>query len=158
MDKITACILKRPRHNKIINALKSLNVQIKFIEDGDVSGVISVADVKSNIDIYIGVGGAPEGVLAASALSCLEGQMQTRLQFQNDNEKQRANKMGIKNLKKKYSIDDMVKGDVIFSATAVTDGMNLKGIKDLGKYFLSETLVLHKSSKTNKIIKNKIIK
>ena len=158
MDKITACILKRPRHNKIINALKSLNVQIKFIEDGDVSGVISVADVKSNIDIYIGVGGAPEGVLAASALSCLEGQMQTRLHFQNDNEKQRANKMGIKNLKKKYSIDDMVKGDVIFSATAVTDGMNLKGIKDLGKYFLSETLVLHKSSKTNKIIKNKIIK
>jgi len=158
IDKITACILKRPRHNKIINSLKSLNVQIKFIKDGDVSAVISVAEPKSNIDIYLGIGGAPEGVLAAAALSCLEGQMQTRLQFQNENEKKRAAKMGVKNFEKKYSIDDMVKGDVIFSATAVTDGMNLKGIKNLGKYFLSETLVLHKSSKTNKIIKNKVVK
>ncbi len=158
IDKITVCILKRPRHNKIINSLKAMNVQISFINDGDVSGAISVAEPKSNIDIYIGIGGAPEGVLAAAALSCLECQMQTRLQFQNENEKKRATKMGIKNLEKKYSINDMVKDDVIFSATAVTDGMNLKGIKDQGKYFSSETLVLHKSSRTNKIIKNKIIK
>ena len=158
INKITACVLKRPRHDKIVDKLKSMKVKINFIDDGDVSGVISVADPKSDIDIYIGTGGAPEGVLAAAALSCLGCQMQTRLIFQNENEKQRAIKMGIKNLERKYSIDDMVRGDVIFSATAVTDGMNLKGIQDLGKYFSSETLVLHKSSRTNKIIKNKISK
>ena len=135
-----------------------MGVKIDFISDGDVSGVISVADPKTNIDIYIGIGGAPEGVLAAAALNCLGCQMQARLVFQNINEKNRAKKLGIKNLNEKYNIEDMVKGDVIFCATGVTDGDLVKGIKDLGDTFVSETLVLHKSSKTNKVIKNQIKK
>ena len=117
-----------------------------------------MAGIKFNIDIYIGIGGAPEGVLAAAALDCLNCQMQTRLFFQDDSEKERAQKLGIKDLKKKYNINDMVSGDVLFSATGVTDGTLVKGIKDQGDFFESETLVLHKSSKINKIIKNKIKK
>ena len=108
--------------------------------------------------MYIGIGGGPEGVLAAAALSCMQCQMQTRLVFQNDNEKKRAKKLGIKDLKKKYNISDMIKGDVIFCATGVTDGDFVKGIIDAGDSFISETLVLHQSSKTNKIIKNQIKK
>ena len=157
-DKLTACILNRPRHKNIINELNSMGVKINFITDGDVSGVISVAYLKSNIDIYIGTGGAPEGVLAAAALDCLNCQMQTRLVFQNDNEKNRAKKLGIKDLNKKFNISDMVRGDTIFCATGVTDGDLVSGIRDLGDYFEAETLVLHKSSKTNKKIKNKIKK
>ena len=157
-DKLTACVLNRPRHNKIISSLNSMGVKINFISDGDVSGVISVADTNSNIDIYLGTGGSPEGVLAAAALSCLGSQMQTRLVFQNNDEKNRAKKIGIKELNAKYNLDDMVKEDVIFCATGVTDGNLVKGIKDHGNYFEAETYVLHKSSNTNKIIKNKIKK
>ncbi len=153
-NKLTACLLKRPRHDSITKSLIEMGVKINFIDDGDVLGAISVADPKTNVDIYVGIGGAPEGVLASAALHCLECQMQTRLVFQNDNEKRRANKLGIKDLKKKYNIDDMTKGDVIFCATGVTDGDIVKGIKDHGKTFTSETLVFHKSSKINKIIKN----
>ena len=157
-DKLTACVLERPRHNLIVDSLNSMGVKIIFITDGDVLGVISVADPKSNIDIYLGTGGGPEGVLAAAALSCLNSQMQTRLVFQDDDEKNRAKKVGIKELNIKYNTNDMVKGDVIFCATGVTDGNLVKGIKDVKDYFEAETLVLHKSSKTNKIIKNKIKK
>ncbi len=157
-NKLNACILKRPRHEGIINDLNVLGVKINYITDGDVSGVISVAEKKSNIDIYIGIGGGPEGVLAAAALKCLGCQMQTRLVFQNDEEKERAKKLGIKDLKKKYNIEDMVKGDTIFCATGVTDGDLVNGIKDLGKSFESETLVLHKSSNTNIKVKNIIKK
>ena len=157
-DKLLACVLKRPRHDLIVETLKSLGVKINFITDGDVSGVISVADPNSSIDIYIGTGGGPEGVLAAAALDCLNGQMQTRLVFQNENEKSRAKKLGIINLNQKYNIEDMIRGDVIFCATGVTDGDIVKGIKDHENFFESETFVLHKSSKTNKILKNKIIK
>ena len=157
-EKITACVLNRPRHKNIIESLQSMNVGIEFIEDGDVSGAISVAEKKSKVDIYIGTGGGPEGVLAAAALKCLGCQMQTRLVFNNDNEKKRAHSLGIKDLQKKYNINDMVKDDVIFCATGVTDGDLLLGIKEDSKYFYSETLVLHESSRTNKIIKNKIKK
>ena len=157
-NKLTACVLKRPRHDKIVKILNSMDVKINFITDGDVSGVISVAYPQSNIDIYIGTGGGPEGVLAAAALDCLGCQMQTRLVFQNNEEKERAKKLGIKNLNKKYTISDMIQGDVIFCATGVTDGDLVKGIKDEGNYFLSETFVLHKSSSTNKIIKNQVKK
>ena len=157
-EQLSACVLKRTRHDSIIKSLNSLGVKINFISDGDVSAVISVADSNSNIDIYFGIGGGPEGVLAAAALNCLDCQMQTRLVFQNINEKNRAIKCGIKDLKKKYYIEDMVKDDVIFCATGVTDGNLVKGIKDLGDSFQSETFVLHKSSKTNKIIKNQIKK
>ena len=153
-NQLTACVLKRPRHDLIVKSLNEMNVKINFISDGDVSGVISVADPKNEIDIYLGTGGAPEGVLSAAALKCLGCQMQTRLVFQNTDEKKRAEKLGIKNLSKKYNIEDMAKGDVIFCATGVTDGDLVKGIKNHGENFLSETLVLHYSSKTNKIVKS----
>ena len=157
-NELTACVLRRSRHDTIIKTLNEMNVKINFITDGDVSGVISVAYPKKKIDIYLGIGGGPEGVLAAAALKCLGCQMQTRLFFQDKNDEIRTKKLGIKYLNKKYYIEDMVKGDVIFCATGVTDGVFVKGIKDHGNTFSSETLVLHKSSKTNKIIKNKIKK
>ena len=152
---LTACVLKRPRHDSIIKSLKEMEVKINFISDGDVSGVISVAYPDKKIDIYIGIGGAPEGVLAAAALKCLDCQMQTRLHFLEDDEKTRAKKLGIIDLNKKYNVEDMVKGDVIFCATGVTDGDFVKGIKDLGNNYYSETLTLHSNSKTNTIFKNK---
>ena len=154
VNELTACVLKRPRHDKIVETLKKLDVRINFISDGDVSGVISVAYPKKKVDIYLGIGGAPEGVLAAAALKCLNCQMQTRLHFLKDEEKRRAKNLGINNFNKKYNIKDMVKGDVIFCATGVTDGDFLKGIKDQGTFYDSETLVLHNDSKTNKIFRN----
>ena len=146
-NKLTACILKRPRHDIIIDSLTKMGVNINFITDGDVSGVISVAYPEKNIDIYIGTGGGPEGVLAAAALKCLKCQMQTRLVFQNDNEKIRAKKMGINDLNQKYNINDMINGDVIFCATGITDGVLVKGIECLKTKFRSETYITHKSSK-----------
>tara|TARA_B100000287_G_scaffold384631_1_gene391288 strand:- start:389 stop:1333 length:945 start_codon:yes stop_codon:yes gene_type:complete len=157
-ENLTVCVLKRPRHDKIVECLNSLKVNIKFISDGDVSGVVSVANPKLRVDMYIGIGGGPEGVLAAAALNCLNCQMQTRLVYQNDDEKLRTKKLGIVDLDKKYEIDDMVRGDVIFAATGVTDGELVKGIKIEKDYFVSETLLLHKSSKTNEILKSKIKK
>ena len=154
-NKLTACILKRERHNKIINTLNSLDVKINFIQDGDVSGVISVADSNKGIDIYFGIGGAPEGVLAAAALECFNCQMQTRLKFYEKNEEKKATNLGIKDLNKKYNIKDMVKSDVIFCATGVTDGDLVKGISDKKSYYETSTFVLHKSSKINKKITNK---
>ena len=130
-----------------------MNVKIKFISDGDVSGVISVAYPEKKIDLYIGIGGAPEGVLAAAALKCLNCQMQSRLHFVENDEKSRAKKLGIVDFSKKYDIEDMVKDDVIFCATGVTNGDFVKGIRDEGDFFYSETLVLHSSSKTNTILK-----
>ena len=119
-------------------------------------GVISVVDSNSPVDIYIGTGGGPEGVLAAAALDCLGGQMQTRLVLSDDKEINRAKKLGIKDLKKKYNINDMIKGDVIFIATGVTDGEFLKGIKIKGNSFEAESFVLHKSQNLSKKIKNLI--
>ena len=155
-EKLTVCVLKRPRHNKIIETLNSMNVNINFITDGDVSGVISVSNAKSKIDMYVGIGGGPEGVLAAAALNCLNCQMQTRLVYEDDEQKNRAKSLGIKDINRKYNISDMVKGDVIFSATGVTNGDIVNGIKLYDDFFESETFLLHKSTKTNKIIKNKI--
>jgi len=157
-EKITACVLKRPRHDKIVSSLNSLNVKINFIQDGDVTGVISVVDPNSSVDIYLGIGGGPEGVLAAAALDCLGGQMQTRLVLSDDEEINRAKKLGITDLKKKYNIKDMIKGDVIFCASGVTDGDILKGIKDKGDSFEASSFVLHKSQKIFKKITNIIKK
>ena len=153
-ENLTACLLKRSRHDKIISTLVSLNVKIKFIDDGDVTGVISVVDPNSPIDVYLGTGGAPEGVLAAAALHCLGGQMQSRLVIKSDEEIKRAKKLGISNFEKKYTIDDMIKGDVIFCATGVTDGDILNGIIDKGDYFEANSFVLHKNQKIAKKIKN----
>ena len=158
-DKLTACVLKRSRHDKIIQSLKKLNVKINYIQDGDVTGVISVADNNSNTDIYLGVGGGPEGVLAAAAIDCLGGQMQTRLVLSDDAEVNRAKKLGITDLKRKYNISDMVKGDVIFCATGVTNGDMLKGINIINdNEFEATTFALHKSQKISKIVKNIIKK
>ena len=153
-EKITACVLKRPRHEKIIKSLNDLKVKIKFISDGDVTGVISVVDPNSSVDIYLGTGGGPEGVLAATALDCLGGQMQTRLVLSDEEEVNRAKKLGITDLKKKYNIEDMIRGDVIFCATGVTDGEMLKGIKDKGDFFEASSFVLHKSQKLSKKVTN----
>ncbi len=157
-EKIVACVLRRPRHDKIIESLKSLNVKINFIEDGDVLGVISVVDSNSPIDIYLGTGGGPEGVLAAAALDCLGGQMQIRLVLSNNEEIRRAKNMGVKDINKKYEIEDMIKGDVIFCATGVTDGDILKGIVDKKDSFQASSFVLHKSQKISKKITNIIKK
>ena len=158
MSELTACLLNRPRHNKIINTLKSLNVNLNLITDGDVLGALLVADPKNKVDIFMGIGGGPEGVLAAAALSCFNCQMQTKLIFQNDNEKIRAKKMGIKFLDKKYNINDIIKGDVIFCATGITDGKLVKGIENLGTKFRSETYITHKSSKLFTTLSEDIIK
>jgi len=157
-DKLRICILKRKRHEKIIDDLNSLRVKIHFISDGDVSGAIAVGIKKLNIDMYVGTGGAPEGVLAAAALDCLDCQMQARLVFNTDEEKNKGKKLGIKDFNKKYIISDMIKDDVLFLATGVTDGDIVKGIKSDNEYFYSETFLLHKKTKTNRIIKNKIKK
>ena len=157
-DKLRICILKRKRHEKIINDLNSLGVKIHFINDGDVSGAIAVGIKNLNIDMYVGTGGAPEGVLAAAALDCLNCQMQARLVFNTDVEKKKGKKLGITNFNKKYIISDMIKDDVLFFATGVTDGDIVKGIKSDNEYFYTETFFLHKKTKTNIIIKNKIKK
>ncbi len=153
-QNITACVLKRSRHDKIINSLKKLSVKIHFIDDGDVTGVISVVDKNSLIDIYLGTGGGPEGVLAAAALDCLGGQMQTRLVLNNQEEINRAKKLGITDLNKKYNINEMVNGDVIFCATGVTDGDMLKGINYKDDSFIASSYVLHKSQKISKKVTN----
>ena len=153
INEITACLLKRPRHDHIIKSLHDLDVKIKYITDGDVTGAISVIDPINNVDIYLGIGGGPEGVLAAAALSCLGGQIQTRL-VMDDSQAERAKKLGITDISKKYNIDDMIKGDVIFSASAITDGDIVSGVKDLGDKFEVSSFALHKELKISKKIKN----
>ena len=153
-DKLTVCILERPRHDKIISSLKKMNVNLKLISDGDVSGIIYIVNSNSPVDMYIGTGGGPEGVLAAAALSCYNGQMQTRLVL-NNKEATRAQNMGIKDLKKKYNINDMIKGDVMFCATAITSGELADGIKDKGEFFEANTIALHKDGQINTLMKNK---
>ena len=153
ISDLRACVLKRPRHDKIINVLTSLNVKINFIDDGDIAGVLSVIGENPKNDIYYSTGGGPEGVLAAAALSCFGGQIQGRLVL-DEGEKFRARKLGIKDFKKKYNIEDMIKGDVIFCATGVTSGDLAKGVKDLGNEHEVTTFALHKSKKINRIITN----
>ncbi len=126
---IIACVLDRPRHEKLIAELRSIGCGVQLIPDGDVAGVIAVTDPDTTIDIYLGQGGAPEGVLAAAALRCVGGQMQGRLVFRNDDERNRAAKWGIEDLNRIYDLNDMAKGDAIFAATGVTDGSLLKGVK-----------------------------
>ena len=152
-DELTACLLKRDRHSKIIEALNNLKVKIKFISDGDVLGAISVIDPSSPVDIYLGIGGGPEGVLAAAALSCLGGQLQTRL-ILNEEEKIRARKQGINDFNKKYNIDEIVRGDVMFCASAVTNGELLSGIIDEKNTFKVSTYALHKDINISKKVVN----
>ena len=152
-ENLTACVLDRPRHEKIIKELKELKVNIKLITDGDVSGALLVTDEKYSVDIFLGIGGGPEGVLAASALDAFNCSFQGRFLFNSDKDKIRANKMGIKDLNKKYELNEIVKGDSIFCATGITSGDLVSGIKLDGKNYTSETLVTHKSSGLKKKIK-----
>jgi fructose-1,6-bisphosphatase II / sedoheptulose-1,7-bisphosphatase len=129
INDMVACILDRPRHADLIKAVREVGARIQLISDGDVSGVIATAQPNSGIDIYLGSGGAPEGVLAAAALRCIGGFFQGRLIFRNDDEKQRAARIGIKDLNRKYDLLDLAKGHVMFAATGVTDGTMLRGVR-----------------------------
>ncbi len=152
-ESLTACILNRPRHKKIIDELKKLNVKLKLISDGDVAGALMVIDKKYSVDIFLGIGGGPEGVLAAAALDAYNCHFQGRFIFDTDKDKHRANKMGITDLKKKYELNEIVSGDSIFCATGITSGDLVSGIEIKENKFLSETLITHKSSGLKKIFK-----
>ncbi len=152
-ENITACVMDRPRHKDIINELNKIKVNIKLITDGDVSGALLVTNNKYNVDIFLGIGGGPEGVLAAAALDGFKCFFQGRFLFDTEEDKIRANKMGINNLTKKYELKEIVKGDSIFCATGITSGDLVSGIKIEKNEFISETLVTHKSSSLKKIIK-----
>ena len=142
-ETITAMILDRPRHADLIAAVRKAGAAVSLISDGDVAGVIHTAEPdKTGIDIYLGIGGAPEGVLAAAALRCIGGQMQTRLVLDTEEKRQRAAKMGIKDPRKKYQIEDMVKGDCLFAATGVTDGRMLRGVRFGNAVIETETVVM----------------
>ena len=152
---LTACILDRPRHKEIINELKNLKVNLKLITDGDVSGALLVTDQKYNVDIFLGIGGGPEGVLAASALDAFDCFFQCRFLFDTIEDKTRARKMGIIDLEKKYHLKEIITGDSIFCATGITSGDLVSGINIDSNHFTSETLITHKSAGLKKIIKIK---
>ena len=154
-NDLTACILDRPRHIQIINELKKLKVNLKLITDGDVSGALLVTEDKYNVDIFLGVGGGPEGILAASALDAYDCNFQCRFIFATTEDKDRAKKMGVKNLTKKYELNEIILGDTIFCATGITSGDMVQGIKIINEDFISETLVTHKSSGLKTIIKKR---
>jgi len=146
LDKITACILNRPRHKEIIDKLKKLKVSLRLITDGDVAGALLVTDKKYSVDIFLGVGGGPEGVLAASALDAFNCKFQGRFLFKTEEDITRAKKMGIKDLNKKYDLSEIVMGDSIFCATGITSGDLVNGVKLENGKFITETLVTHKNS------------
>ena len=152
-SELSACVLKRPRHDEIVAVLNKLKVNINFITDGDIAGALSVVGNNPKNDIYLGIGGGPEGVITAAALSCFGGQIQGRL-ILDKNERERAHRLGVIDPEKKYNIDDMVKGDIIFCATGVTDGDLAKGVKDLGDKFEVSTFALHKNEKIIKQVTN----
>ena len=151
-NQLTACIMDRPRHKKIIDELKDLKVNLKLITDGDVSGALLVSSDKYKVDIFLGIGGGPEGVLAASALDAFGCFFQGRFIFDTENDKIRAKIMGIEELNKKYELNEIISGDSIFCATGITSGDLVKGIKFEKDKFYSETLVTHKSYGLNEII------
>ena len=153
--QITACLLDRPRHKEIIKELNKLGVKTKLITDGDISGALLVTDKKYEVDIFLGIGGGPEGVLSAAALDAFNCNFQGRFLFKTNEDKFRAKKMGIKNLDKKYMLNEIVSGDSIFCATGITSGDLVSGIKINENKFISETLVTHKSTDFKKIIKLK---
>ncbi len=158
IEDITICILDRPRHKKIIQEAKELKIKTKLISDGDIYGAILVTDKKYEVDIFLGIGGGPEGVLAACVLDAYNCKFQGRFIFDDDISMKRANDMGIFDLKKKYELEDIVKGDSIFCATGITNSELVKGVKISGDYFETETFVTHKSRNIKKNIKEKVQK
>jgi fructose-1,6-bisphosphatase II / sedoheptulose-1,7-bisphosphatase len=156
VSEVTACILDRPRHGALIEAVREAGAAIQLIGDGDVAGVIATTDPEdTGIDIYMGVGGAPEGVLAAAALRCIGGQMQGRLVTSNAEQKERAKKMGIEDFDRKYTMHEMASGDVMFAATGVTSGSMLSGVKIKGRAIHTDTVVMRSSTGTTRWIKAK---
>ena len=155
LNQLTACILDRPRHKDIISELLRLKVNLKLITDGDVSGALLVANKIHNVDIFLGIGGGPEGVLAAAALDAYECKFQGRFLFKTDVDIRRARSMGIEDLNKKYNLNEIVKGDSIFCATGITSGDLVKGVKIVNNKFVTETLVTHKKSSID-VIKREV--
>jgi fructose-1,6-bisphosphatase II / sedoheptulose-1,7-bisphosphatase len=153
-SSLTVCILDRPRHKKIIDELRDLNVKIKLINDGDVLGALFVSDEKYNVDMFLGIGGGPEGVLAACALDSYNCHFQGRFIFDNENDIAQAKSMGITDLNKKYELNEIVKGDSLFCASGITNNEIFKGIVVEKEKFISETLVTHKKNNLTKIVKN----
>jgi len=151
ISDLTVCLLDRPRHLEIINTLDDLNINKKLITDGDVTGALLVTDKRFNVDMFIGIGGGPEGVIAASALDAYGCFFQGRFLFTENNDIKRAKSMGIKDLNKKYEINEIVLGDSIFVATGITDGDLIKGIKINKNKFISQTFITHKNSNTKEI-------
>jgi fructose-1,6-bisphosphatase II / sedoheptulose-1,7-bisphosphatase len=153
-ERIRALVLDRPRHEKIIASIRKAGAAVELITDGDVAGVIATTEPETTgIDIYIGQGGAPEGVLAAAALRCVGGQFQTRLVFRKDGERQRADRLGIRDFNRKYLLTDLASGDVVFSATGVTDGSMLEGVHVHATYVTTHSIVMRSVTKTVRWIK-----
>jgi fructose-1,6-bisphosphatase II / sedoheptulose-1,7-bisphosphatase len=153
--EITACIMDRPRHEALIAAVRKAGAAIQLITDGDVAGVIACTDPATGVDIYIGQGGAPEGVLAAAALRCVGGFMQGRLVFRKEDERMRAAKLGIKDFNRKYGLMELASGDVVFSATGVTDGSMLRGVHREGDYITTESIVMRSTTGTVRWVKTR---
>ena len=154
-DEITVCVLDRPRHAEIIADLRAVGARVYLITDGDVAGVMNTADPSTGVDLYVGSGGAPEGVLACAALKCVGGQFQGRLVFRNADEKARAARVGITDFDKKYDLHEMVRADAIFAATGVTDGALLDGVKVKDGFVHTHTLVLNSATRTAREVRMK---
>jgi fructose-1,6-bisphosphatase II / sedoheptulose-1,7-bisphosphatase len=142
LDELTACVLDRPRHAAIIDSLRQAGVRVHLITDGDVAGVIHTTDPSTGIDLYLGQGGAPEGVLACAALKCVGGQFQGRLVFRNDDERSRAERLGLTDFDRKYDLHELVRSEAIFAATGVTKGALLDGVRIETGFVTTETLVM----------------
>lgn len=153
VSQITVCILDRPRHADLIAAVRAMGARVTLITDGDIAGIINTTDPTTQVDIYMGVGGAPEGVLAAAALRCIGGQMQGRLVTSSEEQKARAAKMGIKDFNKKFTMEEMASGDVIFAATGVTDGNILEGIRYVRGGLTTHSVVMRSSTGTVRWVK-----
>jgi len=152
IEQITVCVLDRPRHDDLIESLRSVGAKVRLIQDGDIAGVIHTTEKSTGIDMYMGIGGAPEGVLAAAALRCIGGQMQTKLVLEDQEKKDRAARLGITDVNRIYHLDDMVTGDALFAATGVTNGSILSGI-EINDSIWTNTIVMRSSSKTVRWIK-----
>ena len=157
IEDLSICLLDRPRHKEIIDTAKKFKIKMKLISDGDVTGALLVTNKRFNVDLFLGIGGGPEGVISASALDCYNCNFKGKFIFYNDKDKIREKKMGIVDLNKKYDLKDIVKGDSIFSATGITSGDLIKGVKQKNNIFITETLITHKSQNFVKKIEKSII-